>query len=327
MSDMFKLPKVSFVVISHNFEKFILECLESVKKQKYENIEIIVVDDNSLDATCSIIEEFIRSSSGLNIYFIKNKKNIGQLACFLQGVEKASGEFISQIDGDDVLLDNYALVHVEAHLKSSVALTSCQNFDIDERGTVHSFASIDCPQKKTESYNLDASTAVEVKNILKIDEAEPDVKLLSNDKYSFATWHWAPATSGMIRKSVCELLLQVKNPQHIKITSDKFVFSFAHLIGSSAVIYKPLYAYRKHTANYSLANPVFGSVRYLKTKTQQNYIKNNKLIRQSMLVFIMSNYSFFVDKFNRANVWRIIQKIIFSFDISTLKSLMKTLFI
>ncbi len=329
MPDKLNLPKVSFVVISHNFEKYILGCLESIKKQSYDNFEIIVVDDCSSDSTGLIIEDFARSNRHLDIIFVKNHENMGQLASFLEGVKIARGEFVSQIDGDDVLLEDYALSHIETHLKTCVALTSCQNLDIDENNTVHSFSSIDCPRDSQQEFSLNAKNAGEIGCLIAPvkTEEELEVKILSNDKYNYATWHWAPASSGMIRKSVCDLLLMIKRPKDIKITADKFVFSFAHLVGSSAIIYKPLYAYRKHQTNYSLANPVFGSVRYLRTKTQKNYIRNNKLIRQAMLGFVLSNYNAFVETFNKANVRRMIKKIIFSFDISTLKSAIKSLFI
>ena len=56
---MLKFPLVSFVVTSYNYEKYILETLESIKSQTYKNFEIIVVDDCSKDKSCDIVEDFI----------------------------------------------------------------------------------------------------------------------------------------------------------------------------------------------------------------------------------------------------------------------------
>lgn len=329
MEKLFNLPKISFVVITHDFEEYVLDCLNSIKSQSYKNFELIVVDDASLDKTPEIIEGFIKAS-GIDVKFIKNERNAGQLTSFLRGLVYATGEFVAQVDGDDVLFEDYALCHIETHLRTSVALTSSQHVDIDENNTLHSFESVNCPQKKNKSFKLFAKNTDDIKGQLFVEQKpdeELDVKVLSNDKYNFATWHWSPASSGVMRKSTCDLLLNLKHPEEIRITADKFIFSFMHLIGSSAVIYKPLYAYRRHKSNYSLANPVMGNVRYLKTNTQKNYIRNNKLIRQTMLKFILSNYDCFVEKFNKANVRLIIKKIIFSFDFSTLKSAIKSLFI
>ena len=330
MENIINLPKLSFIVVSHNFELFIEECLQSISKQKYKNIELIVVDDFSQDKTVEKVQNFISNNPDLDVKFIKNQKNIGQLASFLSGLKEATGEFVSQVDGDDVLFEDYALTHIEAHLKTSVAFTSCRHVDIDAHNTLLSVESVDCPGDKENTYNLSCKTEEGLITAClpkKVRGEEPDVKVLLNSKYNFATWHWAPASSAVMRKAACDMLLKLKNPQKIKITSDKFVFSFLHLIGSSAIIYMPLYAYRKHKSNYSLANPVMGSCRYLKTKTQKNYIRNNILIRQTILAFVLSNYKFFKETLNNANVVRIVRKIVFSFDFTTLKSVIKSLFI
>ena len=59
MEDFLKLPKVSFIVITHNFEKFVGDCLNSIKNQTYKNFEIIVVDDVSKDNTREVIEKWV----------------------------------------------------------------------------------------------------------------------------------------------------------------------------------------------------------------------------------------------------------------------------
>ena len=59
MENFLNLPKVSFIVITHNFSQFVEDCLNSIKNQTYKNIEIIVVDDVSKDDTTQKIEIFI----------------------------------------------------------------------------------------------------------------------------------------------------------------------------------------------------------------------------------------------------------------------------
>lgn len=327
MENLLKEPKISFIVVSHNFEKYIEDCLESIKKQTYKNFEIIVVDDYSRDKTSLKINNFMMMNEGLDVKFICNRKNKGQLASFLEGLKSADGEFVCQIDGDDILFEDYAVTHIEAHLKASVALTSSQHIDIDGENVVHCCSSVDAPNLNVCNIKLSCEAeGLPVSKFLKERASSRyDVEILSNEKYSFASWHWAPTSSAMMRTSACKLLLNLKNPEKIKITADKFIFSFLHLIGSSAVIYKPLYAYRKHGANYSLANKVMGSVRYLKPETQKAYIRNNILIRSEMLKFVLQNYHHLSKILNGANINLIIKKIIFSFDLKTLKSLIKSL--
>jgi glycosyltransferase involved in cell wall biosynthesis len=72
---MLKLPMISFVVTSYNYEKYILKTLESIKAQTYRNFEIIIVDDCSNDNSCKIIEDFISENQDLKITLIKQSSS------------------------------------------------------------------------------------------------------------------------------------------------------------------------------------------------------------------------------------------------------------
>ncbi len=330
MKEFLNLPKVSFIVITHNFSNFVSDCLNSIKNQTYKNIEIIAVDDLSKDDTAEKINKFIKENPDLNIKFVQNESNKGQLASFLEGLKLADGEFICSIDGDDILFPEYCAMHVETHMKTSVALTTCRQAEIDENNVIHTLSSIDSPCDKKEYFGIDSKTFEEFneyRSAKGIDKDGCNVKILDNDKYSFASWHWGPSSSAMMRKSVCDMLLLLDKTRNLKITADKFMFSFCHLIGSSAVIYKVLYAYRRHSSNYSLANPVMGNKKYFKERTQNNYFRNNKKIRSRMFKFISSNKEYFKEKFNRINLMLIYKRIIFSFDIKFFKGLFKSIFI
>lgn len=329
MEDFLNLPKVSFIVITHNFSKFVCDCLNSIKNQTYKNFEIIVVDDCSEDNTVKIIEEFISNNKSFEISFIKNEKNLGQFSSFIIGLKQANGQFICAIDGDDVLFPDYAAIHIEAHLKTPVALTSCYQAEIDSNNIIHSLCSNESPVVKDKLLHIENKSFedfMEYRCANGINKQGCDLKVLDNDKYSFATWHWSPASSGMMRKSVCDLLLQMDCTKELKITADKFLFSFCHLIGSSAIIEKVLYAYRRHDSNYSMANPVMGNKKYFKAKTQNNYYRNNKKIRGCMFNYIYQNRKFIVEKLNKINLLLIYKRILFSFDRKFFKGLIKSLF-
>lgn len=330
MENILNLPKVSFIVITHNFTKYVLDCLESIKSQTYKNIEIIVVDDCSKDNTSEKIKSFQEQNRNISFTFVQNKNNKGQLASFLEGLKLAEGQFVCTIDGDDILFPEYCALHLETHMKTSVAMTTCKQAEIDENNVIHTLNSIESPYIKKENFEIENKTFKEFEQYRQaygIDKEGSKVKVLDNDKYSFASWHWGPSTSAMMRKSVCDMLLKLDNPKKLKITADKFIFSFCHLIGSSAIIYKPLYAYRRHGENYSLANPVMGNKKYLKERTQNNYFRNNKKIRIQMFKFISENKEYFREKINKTNLLLLYKKVIFSFDVNFFKGLVKSLFI
>ncbi len=320
----FQPPKISFIITCFNKALYIEECLLSIKEQSYQNKEIIVVDDSSTDESLTVIENFQKNNPEIPVVIVKNKNNTGQLASFIEGLKVANGEFVTLTDGDDVLFSDFASAHIKTHLETAVALTSARQIEIDENNIIHSFKTTDCPFLKLSDFTTDIHFSPKLFSS-NFENQEFSVKFLNNKDYSFATWHWSPSSSAVLRKSVCEFLLKLENPSDIKITADKFVFSFAHLIGSSAVIDAPLYAYRRHNSNYSLTNKVLGSEKYLKPKTQKNYIRNNLLIRTVMWNFVIKNKDFFEKEFNHSGYIRILNKIIFSFDLSTLKSVLKSL--
>lgn len=90
--------KVSVVVPCYNVEKFVRQCLESLKCQTLRDMEFIVVNDGSTDGTFSIIEDIER---GDRRFVVINKQNTGYGDSVNQGLDKARGEYVGIIESDD----------------------------------------------------------------------------------------------------------------------------------------------------------------------------------------------------------------------------------
>lgn len=105
--------KVSVVVITYNFENYILETLNSIASQTYKNIELIISDDNSSDNTKVIIEQWLEENKEKfrKVIFLKNNINEGVTKNINRGVVCSTGEWIKIIAGDDILeehaIENY----------------------------------------------------------------------------------------------------------------------------------------------------------------------------------------------------------------------------
>ena len=267
---MLKLPMISFVVTSYNYEKYILKTLESIKSQTYRNFEIIIVDDCSNDNSCKIIEEFISENQDLKITLIKQSSNQGQMASMIRGLDIAQGQFVSFIDSDDILMPDYAKNHIRVHLETSVAFTSCQIIEIGEDDEIHTINSISSPH----CTNLDELFAGENVNY----------KILKNKH--FGGWYWSPNSSAMFRKASIEQIINYKNTDKWKICPDKFLFNFANLIGGSAIIYTPLIGYRRHKNNAGNCTLVTGNKRLHSDQTTKINIKNNLKIRPETIKFL-----------------------------------------
>jgi len=91
-------PLVSVVIPCYNAERWIIETLESVRKQTYENIEIIIVNDGSKDASVELIKSF-----DFPLLTLIEQQNKGQTAALNAGLAAARGEYIQYLDADDLL--------------------------------------------------------------------------------------------------------------------------------------------------------------------------------------------------------------------------------
>ena len=91
---------VSIITPSYNSAKFIAETIQSVQNQTYQNWEMIIVDDGSSDETESVVISIIQNDN--RIQFHKLNQNSGPAVARNTGIEKASGDYMTFIDADDI---------------------------------------------------------------------------------------------------------------------------------------------------------------------------------------------------------------------------------
>lgn len=101
---------VSVIVATYNCAKFVETTLDSVFRQTYRDVELVVTDDRSEDQTNSIVDQWIEAHKErfINVVHVISDKNTGVTANYQRGLEKASGDWVKCLDGDD-LLDEMAI--------------------------------------------------------------------------------------------------------------------------------------------------------------------------------------------------------------------------
>jgi len=161
------LPLVSIVVLTYNSIDYILETLDSIKKQDYPNIEIVISDDGSSDGTCSLVDKWISDNSNhfIRAINIKSYKNRGICHNYNQGVFNSSGVYIKTLDGDDCLsrsdsiskFVNFAVSNNVDICISDVELISNDDFDMTDYRNLFDFY-YDCVE---ESYEQQKKRIVE----------------------------------------------------------------------------------------------------------------------------------------------------------------------
>lgn len=117
--------RVSTVTPAYNAESSIVGCLDSIRKQTYPILEIIVVDDGSTDNTVEIVIAYIEAHPEVQIKLIK-QKNSGPSIARNTGIDNTNGDYIAFLDSDDQFLPQKVEKQIEAFKDNDeLAIVGC----------------------------------------------------------------------------------------------------------------------------------------------------------------------------------------------------------
>ena len=102
---------ISIIVPVYNVEPFLRRCLDSILGQTYKNLEVILVDDGSTDASGTICNEYCAKDPRVRVF---HQVNAGISAARNKGLDKSSGSFIVFVDSDDYIELNMVEVLLSA---------------------------------------------------------------------------------------------------------------------------------------------------------------------------------------------------------------------
>ena len=94
-------PRVSVVVPTYNYGRFLTECVESVLSQAHVDVDVIIVDDASTDDTAAV--GFALAARDDRVRMITHPENKGHITTFNEGLFEAQGTYVVLLDADDVL--------------------------------------------------------------------------------------------------------------------------------------------------------------------------------------------------------------------------------
>lgn len=124
---------VSIIIPAYNVEEYIRKCIESIEHQTYQNYELIIIDDGSTDRTSEIIREASNTNHKIKLFHgghqgVSNARNIG--------LDHACGDYITFVDSDDFLCDNYLEELVNWIEQEHADIAICGTNDISEDGKI-----------------------------------------------------------------------------------------------------------------------------------------------------------------------------------------------
>lgn len=176
-------PLVSVIVPIYNVEKYLKRCVESILKQEYKNIEIILVDDGSPDNCGNICDEYEKSDGRIKVI---HKQNGGLSDARNTGIKFSNGDYYTFVDSDDYIAPYM--------IKDMVALAESQNIKLVQcefaRGMMENYVF----SSKNDFVIIDAKRAFETretkicvcgklfhKNL--IDETDFEVGKINEDEF------------------------------------------------------------------------------------------------------------------------------------------------
>lgn len=116
------MTKLSIIIPAYNCENYIGKCLNSIIEQKFQDFEVIIVNDGSTDRTKDICVEYLNKDSRIKLI---NQKNSGVSNSRNKGITEANGEYIQFVDADDTLEKNMIYDMVQEIEKNKTDLIIC----------------------------------------------------------------------------------------------------------------------------------------------------------------------------------------------------------
>lgn len=115
------MNKVSIVISTHNGEKYIKECVDSILLQTYQDFEIIIIDDCSSDSTVKVIQEMQLKDKRIHLHINKKQNHSNALNI---GLFHAKGKYIARMDQDDLMTETRLMEQV-SYMDSHPSIDVC----------------------------------------------------------------------------------------------------------------------------------------------------------------------------------------------------------
>ena len=156
------MHKISIIIPVYNVEQFLPQCLESVRNQTYQNLEVILVNDGSTDSCPQICEDYAAKDERIKVI---HKRNGGLSDARNEGLKVATGDFISYIDSDDVVSANFCKQLLKTLLENKADVVECGFLTFLRDRDLEKFSST--TQEKTEIFETESALELLMKEYFK----------------------------------------------------------------------------------------------------------------------------------------------------------------
>ena len=264
-------PLVSVIVPIYNVYNYLKECLDSIRKQKYTNLEVILVNDGSLDSSGDICKKIIKEDNRF-LYFEKENGGLSSARNF--GIERCTGEYMIFIDSDDYISEKMIASMLSCLIKYDADVCCC-NYD---------FVNEKSEYIKKHRINIKQSSVYEKESAIK--------KLLSEDYYKCYAWN------KLYKK---KLFNEISYPKG-KLYED-IVTAFKVFTNSNRIVFSKEILYHYRVRQTSITKEKFHLKKYDLLEQLQivynNYCENSEEIIAGIALY----YLYFIDDMITAEIW------------------------
>lgn len=205
------MGKVSIIVPIYNVEKYLSKCIESILSQTYKNIEIILVNDGSLDNSAQICDEYAKKDDRI---IVIHKANGGVSSARNAGLDIATGKYIGFVDPDDYIENNMYELMVNKIEKYKADIAICGYDYINENYTIERY------------YHIQQDEILTQKQFMSMQfDMPPTIR--------HVVWN---------KLFIAKTLKKIRFPEGINSSEDVYVLAeYAKFIKKAVFIHKPLY--------------------------------------------------------------------------------------
>lgn len=133
MNEQKRIPLISVIIPVYNIESYIDACIKSVVNQSYDNLEILLIDDGSADKSGTLCDAWKRKDGRIKVI---HKENGGLSSARNVGLEVSKGDYISFVDGDDIISEEYISYLyniISSDEEYDIAICSAYNIYLDSK--------------------------------------------------------------------------------------------------------------------------------------------------------------------------------------------------
>lgn len=218
------MEKVTIIIPVYNAETYLKKCMESVIHQTYQNLEILAILDGVTDNSKTIIEEYAKKDTRIRIISRENK---GVFYTRIEGIRKATSQYIYFLDADDWIEENAIETMYQYKKEYHADIVRGKNYYKDEK----------------EKVEID-------KEIQYLDKKDFEDKLYAN---LFGSYHFATLWNQLIEKKYFEDLKDMEIDETIHFGED-YILNLQLYKNINSLVWIPDYLYHYRTNENSITN-------------------------------------------------------------------------